>query len=474
MGKMSTLKAPHGAVAAMFVFVCMVACCSCAHADGVVPAKLTLAGAISTALETHPRLEEAEANYLSALSNTMIAGLKTSVDFGSEASLDRAPGEREISNLVFGNLTYEDFSGTEARLDLSPFALGTKRGSIGVSVRRPLMKGKGTLSGKYDRLASAKSEVTVRDKRLFLSRQETMLRVTSAYFRAVKAREQVKVQEKAVEIAGSVADAAKRKADAGYAAGIEATRAELRVADVKNELQIQQQAAKGALEALMLAIGAGVGETPELVDSVPEQIPEIPSIEEALDTALKNRSELVIADEQIANQERLLAIAKDQLRPSLDLVAGFNSVDPNAGLISTSILDAGAFAAGVQYRVPLDRRAVREEHQIASRELETMKKLREYQLESIAEEVGRAYRAYQSEKTSLAIYTSNLATAQENLELANRMLIEANYTNRDVLEAQEALTRTEGNILSARTELYLAALDLKDAMGEDLGTQLSQ
>jgi outer membrane protein TolC len=326
------------------------------------------------------------------------------------------------------------------------------------------------LSDKYDKVASAKSAVTVQDKQLYLSKQDTILRVTGAYLRAVQAREQVKVREEAVSIAQKVADSAKKRADKGYAAGIEATRAELRVAQTRNQLQIQQQDAKGAIESLMLAIGAGVGETPELVDNVPEQLPEIPSLEEALKAALKNRPELVIADERITNQERLLAIAKDQLRPSLDMVAGFNSIYPDQGLISRSILDLGAFAAGLQYKVPLDRRAVREEREIAARDLETLKKLRTYQLEGIAEEVGRACRACESQKTTLKIFTDNLQVAQENLLLANRMVDEANGTNRDVLDAQEALTQTQGSILSAKTELYLAVLNLKNAMGEDLNT----
>jgi len=439
-------------------------------AEGIVPAKLTLAEALSTALGTNARLKEAETSYLSALSNSKIANLKSSVDFGSEASLDRTGANSDISNLVFGNLSYQGLLGTEAKLDLSPFAFGTKRGSVALSLKRPLMRGRGVLSEKFDRVASAKSATTVQDKRLYLSKQDTVLGVTSAYYRAVQAREQVKVQENAVQIAEKVHDSAKRRADAGYAAGIEATRAEIRVAQTRNQLNLERQAAKGAVESLMLAIGAGVGETPELVDSVPEQLPDIPSLEDALKTALANRPELAIADEQIADQERLLAIAKDQLRPSVDLVAGFNSAYPNEGLISRSILDIGVFAAGLQYKVPLDRRAVREEHEIAARELETLKKLRTYQLESIAEEVGRAYRAYHSQKTSLGIFTSNLAVAQENLVLANRMMDEANGTNRDVLDAQEALTQTEGSILSARTELYLAVLNIKNAMAEDLNT----
>jgi outer membrane protein TolC len=219
----------------------------------------------------------------------------------------------------------------------------------------------------------------------------------------------------------------------------------------------------------MLAMGVGVGQTPELIDTVPEVLPEIPTLEEALNRALKNRPELVVSDLQIEDQQRLLAIAKDQLRPELNAVAQFNSVSTGEGLISGSTIENGTLVAGLEYRVALDKRALLEEQQTTERNLEVLKLLKQYQLESIAEEVGRAYRTYQSEKTSLEIYTNNLKTAKENLELANRMMEEASGTNRDVLDAQAALTQTEANILSAKTGLYIAILTLKNAMGEDLG-----
>ncbi|MDH7603057.1 MAG: TolC family protein [Armatimonadota bacterium] len=440
-----------------------------AYAEQAIPSKLTISDAVTIALKNHPRLKEAESSYLSALSSLRVAGLKTTLDFGSEAALEKYPGSSEVSNRVFGSFGYTTLFGTQARVDLSPFAVGNRQGSIALSVKQPLLRGRGYLSDRYDRWASAKNQVIIRDKQLYQTKQDTILRVVSAYLRAVNAREQVKVQESAVEIAQRVADAARRKAEAGYAAGIEATRAELRVADVKNQLQIQQQAAKSALESLMLAMGVGVGQTPELIDTVPEVLPEIPTLEEALNRALKNRPELVVSDLQIEDQQRLLAIAKDQLRPELNAVAQFNSVSTGEGLISGSTIENGTLVAGLEYRVALDKRALLEEQQTTERNLEVLKLLKQYQLESIAEEVGRAYRTYQSEKTSLEIYTNNLKTAKENLELANRMMEEASGTNRDVLDAQAALTQTEANILSAKTGLYIAILTLKNAMGEDLG-----
>ncbi|MGQ9581720.1 MAG: TolC family protein, partial [Armatimonadota bacterium] len=248
------------------------------------------------------------------------------------------------------------------------------------------------------------------------------------------------------------------------AAGIEATRAELRVADVKNQLQIQQQAAKSALESLMLAIGTGVGQTPELVDSVPEEIPEAPTLEEALDKAPRNRPDLTISEIQIEEQGRLLAIARDQLRAGLDVVAKFNSTSTGEGFIAGSVLESGTLIAGLQYRIPLDKRALIEEQTTTQRNLQIIKKLRQYQLESIAE-IRKDIPGYLHQQ---------FENSSKNLMLANRMMEEASGTNRDVLDAQAALTQTEANIISAKTGLYLAILNLKNAMGEDLGEMFAQ
>lgn len=436
--------------------------------DKVVVAKLSLAEALSKAIGVNVRIKQAETDYLESLSNVNIANFRTSAEFGSEANLINQPGESGLDNLIYSKYSYTSLFGSQASVDVSPLAFGTKRGYVGLTFSRPLMRGKGRMSDAYNRLAAAQSDLKVRDKQYYLSKQETALRVIKSYYRAVQARDQIKVQENAVESAKAVADGTAKKVKAGLVAGIEATRFEIQVAQATNDLNLQRQSAKGAMLNLMLEIGTGVGELPELVDSVPEAMPPVPSLEEALEKALANRQELAISEEQITNQQRLLAIAKDQLRPSLAAVAGYNSRLSDSGFISRSLFEAGEFAAGLQYKIPLDRREVKERQQIRERELDVLQKQREYQREAIAQEVGQAYRAVESQRASLKIFSENLAIAETNLVLANRMVEEAGGTNRDILDAQDAITQTKSRILSAKTELYLAILDLKNAMGEQI------
>lgn len=351
---------------------------------------------------------------------------------------------------------------------MSPLGIGNRRGSVGLQLRHPLMKGAGTLSDKSDLVRSAATGASIRTKELYVTRQYTVREVVHSYYRAVLARELVKVQERAVEIAEEAAEDARKREREGLVVAIDVSRAEIRVARTKDALDRQQQEERAAMDRLMLAIGSGVGETPDLTDSLPEPDMEIPAASEAIRTALVKRAEISIYDDRIADQERRIAMAADELRPALDIVAGFDSVSGSRGVISTSLWDRGSLLAGLQYRVSLDRRISLEKRDTSARQRDVLEKLRDYKAEEIAEQVWDAYRSLETARTSLSIQTDNLEVAEDNLSLAQRTVDEGLQDNRNVLEAQDSLIGLESGILSARTQLYLAAVDLRYYTGEDL------
>ena len=135
---------------------------------------------------------------------------------------------------------------------------------------------------------------------------------------------------------------------------------------------------------------------------------------------------------------------------------------------SCSCANDGTLSAGLEYTFPLDKRIDRENRDSAARQLELLGRLKAYRMESIAEQVRRAHRDVQTAKTSVDILSQNVQVARDNLKLAQRMVEEGLDDNRNVLEAQDSLTKVESGLLSARAELYLSSINLKLAMGEDL------
>ena len=91
-----------------------------------------------------------------------------------------------------------------------------------------------------------------------------------------------------------------------------------------------------------------------------------------------------------------------------------------------------------------------------------------FQMDQITEQVRSSYRRIESARASIQILEQNKTQAVENLRIANRMMEEGEGSSRDVLDAQQSVTEADSSLLSAKTDLYLATIDLKRAMGEDL------
>ena len=440
------------------------------RAETIIPAKLSLGDAVRLSIGLNVSLKSAAEAQKASLSGLRIAKLNTSYSVGSNLNIQHSSSSSGLSQLVFSDLNYTNPIGTEAVLRLSPFGVGSQFGSVGLLVRQPLMKGRGILSQRGSLLRSAQSDVTIREYDLYRSRQTTVLSVIESYYGAVLAQERLKVEEQALSIAEEVADGTRKREAAGLMTGIQVTRSDLNVARTRDSLNLQRQSSRGSLDKLMLAIGGGIGETPELTDPLPETAPEPPTLEDAIRTALIKRPELRVLDERIANQTRALAIRRDAFRPALNAVARFDSTNPDTGLISGSMFDMGSTVLGVEFNVPIDTRALQENHDTAKRSLAIIQEQQNFEMDQITEEVRRAYRDLEAAKLSFEIYSQNLAVALDGLRLARRMVEEGEGSNRDVLDAQDALTSTQSGVLSAKTDLYLAGIRLRYAMSEDLTT----
>ena len=440
------------------------------RAETIIPAKLSLGDAVRLSMGLNVSLKSAAEAQKASLSGLRIAKLNTSYSVGSNLNVEHSSSTSGLSQLVFSDLNYTNPIGTEAVLRLSPLGVGNQFGSVGLLVRQPLMKGRGILSQRGSLLRSAQSDVTIREYDLYRSRQTTVLSVIESYYGAVLAQERLKVEEQALFIAEEVADGTRKREAAGLMTGIQVTRSDLNVARTRDSLNLQRQSSRGSLDKLMLAIGGGIGETPELTDPLPETAPEPPTLEDAIRTALIKRPELRVLDERIANQTRALAIRRDAFRPALNAVARFDSTNPDTGLISGSMFDMGSTVLGVEFNVPIDTRALQENHDTAKRSLAIIQEQQNFEMDQITEEVRRAYRDLEAAKLSFEIYSQNLAVALDGLRLARRMVEEGEGSNRDVLDAQDALTSTQSGVLSAKTDLYLAGIRLRYAMSEDLTT----
>jgi outer membrane protein TolC len=332
----------------------------------------------------------------------------------------------------------------------------------------------------FDQVASAESTTFIQNKEYYLQRQSTIWTVIQAYYYAVEDQKQVEVSIEAVDAAEKLLDDSKRREEEGLVAEIDVYRADIQVEQTKEVLVAQQQTARTAMDALMIAMGQGIGQTPQLdtdkgVPDVSEA--EIPTVDKAkmnavLDAdirkALANRGEVIVYDNQISEQKRKLELANDNLRPALNAIASINSANTTAGLLDSSFLNTGLFNIGVAYTFSLDRRIDKENRDTTARDLDVLQRSRLFQIDQVKQDVRTAYIAVETARESLEVLQSNVDAADKSLHAAQRMVDEGIADNRNVVDAVTARAQAQSGLLSAKIALYLAAVNLKYVMGEDL------
>ncbi len=439
-----------------------------------VPAKLSIRQALDMAITVNPTLRQSSSDLGDTRVRAGLARIETSLSASAEAKQTRGEIGNDTNAVITGKWDRSDPKGAKSSVEFAPIGIGGDRGSLSVQHRIPLNRGKDKLSTKLNDIMDADSAFRIQEKQIFLTKQATVLSVIGAYLNAVLAREQIKVQEKALSVAEDAATSARKRADAGLIAELEVSRADISVAQTRDDLNGQIQAYKGAVDTLMKSIGQGIGQNPELIDSVPETTQPLPALETAVSTALQNRVELSVYDQQISDRSRKTNITADQLKPALDAVAGFSSFNNRTGVLGSSIFNRNSLTIGLEYTVSLDKRIITAEKEISQKDLALYTDLRAYEMEKIAADVRGAYRSVETSRDSLNILGQNLNTTLENLRLAQRMVDEGLSSNREVLDAQTAVTRVESGILSAKLNLYMAGLNLKAAMGEDLTKTVMQ
>ena len=436
--------------------------------SATMPTKLSVQAAIHIALESNLTLKQSEYARLDSLSNYRKVNILDTYTMQAETNVSHNPGSSSTVGDVVSTYSYLTPYGTSTQLTLSPFGVGDSRASMGISITRPLMRGSGIRAEKYNQLLTAKSSVLIQDKVLQNTQRSTILGVISAYYQAVLADAQVDIQQNAVKSAEDSAEFLRKKVDAGFEAGIGLTQADVAVMQAKESLNDARLSARSDMDALMLSMGIGVGQVPQLVDDVPDYNPPLPDLDEAIHTALTNRVEVLQLNESIAQQKRSYGIAKDQLRSDLGLNASWNSTLLNSGFIGSPLLDRGATFVGMKLSVPIDKRALREDRDSSARALDLLEKQYDFQNEQLADNVRNAYHSVEKARASVANLSENEKVISLQVYQAKRRLEEGLGTSYDLVKAQNDQASFNVQLKSAKVNLYLTQLQLRLAMGEDV------
>jgi outer membrane protein TolC len=213
------------------------------------------------------------------------------------------------------------------------------------------------------------------------------------------------------------------------------------------------------MDGLLLLLGLEVGGMPELVTPVPYD-PQSLDAGPLTAQALESRPELQLADISIEDAEAALRISRSERLPSLDLFGGWSQ--------QRNGLEERSWNVGLDLSIPIGSRLLTEAARQAQWGLLVSQQERETLVQQVVADVRGEIRAAEAARANVDIAEEGVQLAERSIEIAQRMIEEGLGTNRDLLEAQDELRRSERSLVSGQISYYLSVVRLRAALGLDL------
>lgn len=297
-----------------------------------------------------------------------------------------------------------------------------------------------------------------------LNYQDTLdaitLAVGNAYLQAVSDQSRIEAQEAQVSNARALYQQALDEMQAGTAPRIDVTRTEVQLHSEEYNLSVARNNFDLAKLRLARSIGLPLGQQFDLAGRLPYSDLESLSLDDALSTADRSRSDLRAALDREKAAERALSAAKGERWPTLGVNGDYGDVGQTFGHSHGTF----GFAAGVQIPVFSGRRIegdiVQAQAALRQRraEAENLRGQVDYDVRSAFLNLGAA-------REQAAVAKQNVALASENLARAKDRFTSGVTNSVEVVEAEQAMASANDQYITSLYHHNLAKLSLARALG---------
>jgi outer membrane protein len=323
---------------------------------------------------------------------------------------------------------------------------------------------------------SAKQEMLVAGADVIQVNQALAFRVASAYYQLVTAQERLQAAEDILRTAQTTQDAAENRLNNGLATLPDVLNARAETA----QAAFDKESADGDEKIARLTLTEAVGADPSpniVIDGqrsapLPEKL--TMSIEALMDRAMKDRPELMAQTLRIRADEARIHAAKAEYKPQIVLSGSVaqTSVWPSAdyGVLGSASEPTWSVALGIRWRI-FDGGARKSEVLIA----ESKRREAQDELTAIHDKTTReVWTAYIAFRTALRKHDAAVALLASANASYSASLDAYKYGVKnlvDVVTAEKQLAQARLSSVSARSELFLEAVNLEFATGNLLRKQ---
>ncbi|MBM3881475.1 MAG: TolC family protein [Verrucomicrobia bacterium] len=337
------------------------------------------------------------------------------------------------------------------------------QGSVNLRMSQPLLKNF-WIDGARLNIRVNKNNLKISELTFEQQVMNTVAAVQQAYYSLIAARETVKVQEKALELAEQLLRENKKRVEVGVLAPLDEKQAESQVAasradllGAQSNLRISETRLKNLLTDEFSA-WQGVSLEPSERLEAPAQVFHL---QDSWSKGLSLRPDLLQARLDLERRNIILRYDKNQLFPQLDLVGSYGlggaGEEFSGTLAGISRRDSPTYSYGITFSIPLSRRTARTNYRTHKTELERallqLKKLEQGIMVEVADAIAQAQTSFERVKAT----EEAMLYAVQAYEAEVKKLENGKSTSFQVLQFQRDVTLRRSQAISALSD-YNAAL----------------
>jgi outer membrane protein TolC len=227
---------------------------------------------------------------------------------------------------------------------------------------------------------------------------------------------------------------------------------------------------QNALDQFKIRLGLPVGERIQLDDTLLRElaatglVPVDIDADEAFRLAVNKQLVILNTIDEYEDAKRKVAVAADQLRPGLNLIADF-SVDTEGNDYLRFDPDRARAGAGATLDLPFDRHSERNTYRRTLVTFEQRLRDLSLTLDELKDSIERGLRTLNQRKESYEIQTNALGVANTRVEAALANLEAGRAEIRELVEAQDAQINAQNAVTSAIVGYQEARLELMLQIG---------
>lgn len=425
---------------------------------------LTLEKAISIALTLNPTAKQFVSRTYSADLNVELAESEFQFRIQPESFVSVRDGG-DSAGFYGMKVTRKNRFGGEFTLRGGTDALiGSGSGErFSVQYAQPLFRRSGRLVNEEPLVRAQNAELSEQRAQL-LHRSQLAVQVAETYEAARRLELQLAADENAVKRADSLYKLTIAKERLGRTTRIDTLRVQLQQGESSTRLTTTKEQYNTALRRLAELMGQSTLADTEL-EEPPLLVVELSSSDEAVKTALANRLDYADVQQGFTDAVRASRIAKQNTKPGLKLVTGYESRN---GL---DVIDSGFSANQNAWYVRLvadtdtDRRRQSLEYkQSVLRQSQAMEDIRARNL-AVAREVEEALASYHRAHQQLDVLEGNFQHAGARLKLARRLFSLGRADGFSVTDAEQAYFNAQSSWLRGRSEASVSGYRLLHTTG---------